>query len=1025
MLCYTFAMPTTPVFDKLYKSLNTEQKKAVDAIEGPVMVIAGPGTGKTQILALRIANILKETDTAPENILALAFTESAVHAMRKRLIDIIGAPAYKINIYTFHGFANDTIQNYPESFPEIIGARPATDIDQIEIIEMAIEETKLKLLKPYGDPFYYVRPALSAIKNLKRENVHIDDFRNLNEKQEQEFKAIPDLYYESGAHAGKMKGKYADIQKKIEKNKELAVLYAAYEAELRNRKLYDFEDMLIKLIEALEADNDLLLQLQEKYQYILADEHQDANNAQNRILELLTNFHDNPNLFIVGDEKQAIFRFQGASLENFLYFKKLHPGASVISLTENYRSIQNILDSAHSVIEHNPVHDESLRKELKAHKKDKTENKIKVLEFSKEDFEHIFLAHDIQIKINTGTDPREIAIIYRENRDALPIARVLEKQGIPFIVQSDQDVLADNDIENLILLMRAIDGIGNDALLAQALYINFLGIVPLDAFKITQYANKHKIKLTDVLGSGEYLEEAGVAHKDIILNFHNKLNHWSGIGKNKNILDVFEMVITESGFLNHVLSDSNPSEKVAKLDTLFNEIRKIGENKKTARIHDLITFIDTVSDYRILIKTNTIGPEREGVRLMTAHKSKGLEFGYVYIVGAYDTHWGSKRDRTLFSLNFNALATDTESQDDERRLFYVALTRAKSGIVITFSKTGADGRERLPAQFIAEIKPAFLEYIDTKKIEHALLDNPTAKYEPAKTRMPGMKDREYLAKLFLEQGLSVTALNKYLQCPWDYFFNNLLRLPTAKTKHQMYGTAVHDALKDFFSAYGRGEDPSKEFLIKRFEWHADRQPFAEADFEESRAKGIKALSGYYDAFSGMWPKSLFVEFAVSGLDIEVTLDGKKHKLPIRGVLDKIELGEGNKVKVVDYKTAMPKSRNAILGKTKDTEAPDYYRQLLFYKLLLQKFEQGKYRMVSGAIDFIEPDDKGRYHKEEFEMSDTEIKEFEALIQKVSEEIYSLKFWEEECKEDDCDFCHLRKMIVEQIPMAQSGDKTTA
>ncbi len=341
---------TNTKFKELYKKLNFRQREAVDAIEGPVMVIAGPGTGKTQILTLRIVNILRKTDIPPDAILALTFTEAGVSAMRKRLVSIIGSPAYRVGIFTFHSFCNDIIKRFPEEFPRIIGSTNVSDIDKIVIIKELIEKTTLKLLRPYGDTFYYLHPVRQKISELKRENISPKELELRIKNNELRFKKIPDIRHQKGVYKGKMKGKYETEKKNIEKNKELLKIYITYENMLAERKLYDYEDMILEVIRALEKKQDFCLRLQEEYQYVLADEHQDANNAQNKLLELLVSFHENPNLFIVGDEKQAIYRFQGASLENFLYFQKKYKGARVIILEDNYRSTQTILDAAHSVM---------------------------------------------------------------------------------------------------------------------------------------------------------------------------------------------------------------------------------------------------------------------------------------------------------------------------------------------------------------------------------------------------------------------------------------------------------------------------------------------------------------------------------------------------------------------------------------------------------------------------------------------------------------------------------------------------
>ena len=337
-------------FDKEYKRLNKAQRQAVDTIEGPVMVVAGPGTGKTQILTLRIANILRETQADAENILALTFTESGVSSMRKRLAELIGSDAYRINITTFHAFANDIIKQYPEYFPHIIGSESITDVDQITIIQDIIEGVSLEFLKPFGDVFLYVKDIIRAIKELKREGVSPEEFTSVVTEELTQFELIDDLYHQKGAHKGKMKGKYVTYKKQIDKNKELSHVYTLYQEKLHTTKQYDFEDMIVEVLRTLEREEDLLRILQEQYQYVLVDEHQDTNNAQNKILELLLNFHPQPNIFVVGDEKQAIYRFQGASLQNFYYFTYLYKEAVIINLSENYRSTQRVLDSAHSVI---------------------------------------------------------------------------------------------------------------------------------------------------------------------------------------------------------------------------------------------------------------------------------------------------------------------------------------------------------------------------------------------------------------------------------------------------------------------------------------------------------------------------------------------------------------------------------------------------------------------------------------------------------------------------------------------------
>ena len=348
-------MPTANLFDQRYASLNTEQRQAVDTLTGPVMVIAGPGTGKTEILTMRIANILrggragKTAPPAPEQVLALTFTESGAVSMRRRLVELIGADAYRVEISTFHGFANRIIRDYPDYFPTIIGANSITEIEQVSILRKIIDTLPLKDLRPFGDRYYHLRAILSSINELKQQGVSPELFFTIAADAKKEFYENPDLINQSGKFEGKMKGKYVTASKQVERNIEVAAIYAEYQKSLIAGHQYDYSDMIMYVALALEHDDELTQVLQHAYKYFLVDEHQDTNDAQNKIIEFIAGASDHPNLFVVGDEKQAIYRFQGASLENFHYFRDHYEDVVLITLRNNYRSTQAILDAAQNV----------------------------------------------------------------------------------------------------------------------------------------------------------------------------------------------------------------------------------------------------------------------------------------------------------------------------------------------------------------------------------------------------------------------------------------------------------------------------------------------------------------------------------------------------------------------------------------------------------------------------------------------------------------------------------------------------
>ncbi len=916
-----------PTFESLYKNLNTAQKQAVDAIEGPVMVVAGPGTGKTSILTLRIANILKKTDTAPENILALTFTESGAKAMRKKLVNIVGSQGYKVRISTFHGFCNGLIKEFPEQFERIIGSTSITDVDQIRIVENIILKNDFEFIKPYGEPLFYLKSLLGLIKTMKREAISVKDLEQSVAQQKVDFKNIPDLYHEKGAHKGKMKGEYIDLEKQINKNTELITVYEAYEKVLKKDKLYDYEDMIIETIKAFKNDADFLLQVQETYQYIMADEHQDANNAQNTILELLSSFHPDPNLFIVGDEKQAIYRFQGASLENFLYFKKLYPSAKLIHLEENYRSTQNILDASHSLILNNKTNPTALRSNT-SHTAP-----ITVVECKLPLHEERYIAEDILKKKNYS----DIAVLYRDNKDAFSLARTFSKYGIPYVIESDQDILSNEHIKRLLYMLRLAHDPSREDILAKVLFFEHDA---LEVVRAIESARKEKRSLLDF---------------DLLPS----LKEWVKRGKNKPFVEFFEWFIKDSGYVAYAMKEA---ERFDVLTAFYDEIKGLVSSKKEYYLADFINHIDLIEAHGLLIKT--AHRERSGVRLMTAHKSKGLEFDHVYIVGANDGHWGGRKRRVYFHVPL--LKEDSGESQDERRLFYVAITRARKDVTITYHTDN----DAIPSQFISEID---VKLIDARKAQFT--DDGVFAFKDTQEKTQAILDQALIKEKFLEQGIAVTGLNNYLECAWKYFFVNLVRIPQAPSKHQLYGIAIHETLRAFFNHY---KEEKKFDALKFFEKKLSTMPLYD-DYKDTLAKGKEALSIYLA--NKVWNKNILTEYS-----IEQDLEG----ITVKGNLDKIEIIDDGKVNVVDYKT----------GKKKTENKEKYARQLQFYKMLLDLDQ--KYNMVSGELDYIESNKVEKYE-------DLDTTKIIQTTKEVSRKIMSGDF-SGGCNEKDCEFCELAKLL---------------
>ncbi|MBI3633032.1 MAG: ATP-dependent helicase [Candidatus Vogelbacteria bacterium] len=989
-------------FLETYNKLNDAQKEAVDSIDGPVVVVAGPGTGKTQILTLRIANILRQTDTRPEQILALTFTEAGASAMRSRLASIIGVTAYRVPIFTFHGFCNEVINRFPEFFPDILGSRPAGEVDRITIMQKVFDESHFEYLASFRSPYHYVKPSLRTISLLKREAIDQDELRARLDREEKEIANALDYRHEKGAHKGKVKGMYLERELSIAKNRELATLYDGYEVGLAKNKLFDFDDMITALVRGLEKNEELRLILQEEYQYLLADEHQDANGAQNKVLELLSSFHESPNLFIVGDDKQAIYRFQGASLENFLYFHNRFPEAKLINLTQNYRSTQTVLDTAHQLI---PTKDFKLSACPPAGEVGvgHAESKIFVREFLGADDEATAIAREVASKIKSGVRPIEIAIFTRTNRELGVYSSALVRADVPVSIETKEDVLEDTEIEKILLLINTAVNIGDDGPLVKVLHLDCFVISELDIYLLARAASRSRKSIWQICQSTEELNQIGLQNVSEILRVVKLISAWSKEGYNISPARLVSNIANNSGVTAQMLNSPNAETKLAKLAMLLSYLESFTRSRRGARINDLAELLQLVDDYNVL-EVDSKGVVNDKVKLCTAHRSKGLEFDHVYIVGAVEGNWSGGRSHSDFKIPGIMATSKKDEEADDKRLFYVAITRARQDLAISYSIVREDGKAQLPSRFLGElpgnciIKESYLEKPGAADILNRL--------SPAD--LPRKNEREIkslVTEVLLDRGLAVTGLNNYLKCPWQYFYRTLLRVPEPQTVPLMFGNAVHRAMKIFFDAWAERKDLTKETFVARLELELERESFNDKELANAKKEGAAALLGYYDHWYPNWNREIKNEFPV-----DVTISISDLNIRLTGKLDKIEFGAAGQVGVVDYKTGKPKSRNFIEGKTEEDGSGDYKRQLVYYKLLLDLFDGGKYCMDGGIIDFIMSGENGKPRREEFVITKEEVAALRADVERVLDEILSLSFWNKRCDDKTCEYCKLREMI---------------
>ncbi len=989
-------------FSEVYKTLNPEQKKAVDLIEGPVMVIAGPGTGKTQILTLRIANILLETQANPENILALTFTENATAEMKERLGLLIGPDAFRVHINTFHGFCNELIQKHFDIFHHLASYLPISDLEEIELIQELIESESYEFLRPSGDPSHFFRPISQAIGSLKKEGIVPSTFLSSIEQWQKDFEKRDDLINTKGKYKGKMKGFALDEIKRIRKSKELAHLYGLYQTRMKEKRYYDFNDMIIEVIRALQTNEEFLAQVRETYQYILVDEHQDTNNSQNTIIEYLCTLDDFPNLFVVGDEKQSIFRFQGASLENFLYFQKTFPRAALIYLQENYRSTQRILNASGDFIRHNSESISSNTK-LTAHAKH-TDVIIEMDEYSNPSSEWVAIIQTIKkLKTEDAIPYDEMAILVRKNEDVLLLASLCEKYNIPTYVSTEESIFADFFIQKIIRLLYAIQSVGSDSEFAHVLLMDIFGGDPLEIFDSLNTAKKLHQSLWEYLGS----KQAPKTLSDI----RNKIIAWKVLSENEPLDSFFISLLNDSGLMKKILRETSAVSLLEKVSVLYEDIKQLQRKNHSLFLEDYVNYLRLLEEHR-LTPTSQVIKQRQGrVFISTVHKAKGLEFTAVFIPQMNDNNWGGhKGHQTLLSIPWTYLSriamkkeNDTEKIEEERRLFYVALTRAKKYVFLSRSTTNEEGKSLLGSRFLLEISS---EYIHSK----IKMESPSETKEKLQMLLSHTKKedktynkeelKEYFQYEFTHSGISVSALNNFISCPWKYVFRNLIHLPDVRGYNLLLGTAVHETIREFIFSLRQKKLMDIKELMMGYDTIVDSFSANDKDIENIKKKGTEILPAYYEKRMKGWDEKRESEVIIPNLplDSDVLINGK---------IDMIEHKKGNDVVVYDFKTGKVRSRNEILGLTKNNDK-GYYRQLVFYQLLLSLFKKGQLHMIEGVMEFVESAEKGEIRQEAFVITDDDVKELKESIHQMKESILTLSFWDSRCEDKDCEYCMLRE-----------------
>jgi len=1072
-------------FSARYKALNASQKKAVDTIDGPVMVIAGPGSGKTELLSLRVGNILKVGSARASNILLLTFTETAAINMRERLETLIGPDAYRVAIYTFHGFCTDVIGRYPEYFFDATHFRPASDLVQSEILERIFERLPHK--HPLGGKhpelgYTYLKEAQIRIKDIKKGGLTPARFKEILEENAKAFVEVNTIL---AAHLPERVGKdsivafqkmkqalqdsktnlghmYAlsieralisveesekttplsewktDHTGKDEDGKRvfkdflalpkllaLVDIYQMYQDALYKEGYFDYEDMILQVVEALGKHQSLRTELEELYQYIMVDEFQDTNNAQLSLVKAISSnpVHEGrPNVCVVGDDDQAIYKFQGAEISNIHSFKELYKDVETIVLTENYRSTQKVLDFARAIVLQgiNRLENryEEIRKDLIAKNKELEPGEIHTLPFPTQEEEYAYIADEVAKLLKKKVPAKEIALIARQHNQLIALLPYLDAAHVPYTYTRKENVFDEIHVKELIMLCRFLATVGDtsyerDDLLPSILAFPFWGLNRIDIWRIAETAKRENISWLVAMGQSDneqirnlsqFLIEIGVAaqtaplelvldtligSRDIPLTGDSPHDDEIPVAHNLSLATEFTSPYKTYYFGKNSLKE-NPSTYIHFLSSLRVFMHALREYKEgqPLRAHDVGDFVDMHTAYNIpLINETPFAHNENSVSLLTSHGAKGLEFAYVFVVSANDQIWaGTKRSGKLsFPVNL-PLASAGDEEDDYIRLFYVALTRARHTLYITHHKS--------PLRFLTTSNlPDTVTNAPMVDTPELLAHGLQVYHVP-----PFAQDEKALLQKVVEgYMLSPTHMNNFLNIidggPLLFLEQNLLRFPQAKTSSSVYGTAIHKAIEDAHIIVRKdGKLPKLDVLIESFGKELKRGRLQDFEMEKLRTRGEKVLTTYYELKKNEIKGEHTVELNFSKQS--VMIDGAL----FTGKIDKIAEEEDKTWKVIDFKTGKgfaewEVSKLTVYGHLK---LHNYRHQLMMYKLLVENSrDYSAHKVTSGLLEFVEEENDGKIQELSINFEDgeaqEELKRFTRLAVAVYKKISTLDF----------------------------------
>lgn len=863
-------------------TLEESQLKAIKHGDGPLLIIAGAGTGKTTVITERIKFLCLEKKTSLSSILALTFTEKAALEMTER-VDKAMPYGYTTSwISTFHSFCDRILRSEAIHIGLSSSFKIMTEAEAIIFLRKNIFKFDLNYFRPLGNPNKFLEGLAQHFSRLKDEDISPQEYLKFSDKFQ--------------------KSENLDIEK--DKIKELAHAYKIYEELKAKEAVMDFSDLIGNTLKLFRTRPNILKEYQEKFQYVLVDEFQDTNYSQNELAILLAG--DKKNINVVGDDDQAIYRWRGAAISNILQFKEHFPQTEIVVLTKNFRSTQEILDRSYTLIQNNNPDrlevKEKINKRLLSGRKIEGE-KINFIFTDRAENEAEKVVEEIK-NLSKDYEYKDFAILVRANNHAEPFIRSLERNRIPYQFLGPGQLFRQSEIKDLIAYLRVLNNFEDSVSLYRVLSMDHFAISSRDLAAILIFAKKQSISLFEGL---EKIESIMVSEdtKEKIRNILDMINRHLKKIRDETAGQIIYYFLLDSKLLDTLANfQTTKEEKRAQNIAKFFDRLKIYETEHIdSSVSAIVDWIDLSMEMGESPQATTLDWNvNNAVNILTVHSSKGLEFPVVFMVnlvtGRFPTRERSEQIPIAQDLIKEILPEGDFHLQEERRLFYVGMTRAKDRLFFSASNFYGEGKRE------TKISPFVYEVLG-KETESVITDvkNPNGQLTLVEWATVAQKDEKVKPKESLPiDFLSFSQIETFRYCPLHYKAKYILKIPTLPSHVPNFGISIHATLRDYHQMIMRGDKPTEKDLLSLFERNWIGEGYKSREHKDLNYEiGKKMLVNYIKSEMAQG-KSIYLEFP-----FKFNLEREGKILKIAGKIDRIDILPNGKIEIIDYKTGTDKN----------------------------------------------------------------------------------------------------------------------